>query len=317
MTLIITGFLRVGGTITFNNATATAITDTISGAVYVGGTGASSVAGKVTFNVGSSFYTNNTAGALTLSNTATSAAQLYAKGNLVLSGNAAVTVASSAYAGGTLTISGATSAITDQFGSVFVAGTGASGVSGTVTLNAASSVYATGPLTLSNTATTAAPLYGAGALSLTGNTALTATFVYVGGALTISGATSAVTDQINGLLYVAGTGSSSVAGTVTLNAASSIYAAGPLTLSNTLTQTGPLYAAGNLSLTGNTTARATALVVFGNFTISGATSAVIDQFAKVWIGGTSSRPPGAAPRRCGRPTTRTASRRPARCGSRS
>ncbi len=140
---------------------------------------------------------------------------------------------------------------------------------------------------MSNTATTTAPLYTTGALSLTGNTALTATFVYAGGALTISGATSAVTDQINGLLYVAGTGASSVSGTVTLNAASSIYAAGPLTFSNTLTQTGLLYAAGNLSLTGNTTARATALVVFGDFTISGATSAVIDQFGKIWAGGDS------------------------------
>ena len=103
---------------------------------------------------------------------------------------------------------------------------------------------------------------------------------------------SAITDQF-GALYIAGTGSSSVAGTVTLNATSSIYAAGPLDLSNTLTQTGLLYAnaaydqAGYaLQIRGNSSLRSTTLISrFGNFKINGATSPVVNQTGPIYCGG--------------------------------
>jgi hypothetical protein len=202
--------LRVGGTLTINNVTTTQVTDSFTGPVYVAGTGASSVAGKVTISGPTSFYT---AGALTLSNTSTTVGQLFALGNLSLSGNSPVTVTGSAYTGGLLSISGATSAITDQFGSVYVAGTGTGGssVAGTVTLNATSWLYAAGALTLSNTATnigvvTTLPypglLYAAGNLTLSGNTTAKAR-PFVGGNFTISGASSPVTNTL-GPIYVVG-----------------------------------------------------------------------------------------------------------------
>ena len=236
VTLVVTGFLRVDGTLALNNTTATAVTDTFSGPVYVGSTSASSVAGKVTFSGAPSFYT---AGALTLSNTFTSVGQLYANGNLALSGNAPVTATSSVYSGGTLTVSGATSAITDQFGSLYVAGTGTSAVSGTVTLNATSSIYAAGPLALSNTLTTTGLFYAAAAyssttpaLSITGNATVKSTALVVAlGNFRISGATSPVTNYF-GPVWVGGPSASATwSGTAsvrTTNYTNALLPAGPM-----------------------------------------------------------------------------------------
>ncbi|HMK93073.1 MAG TPA: hypothetical protein VK576_08745, partial [Thermoleophilia bacterium] len=138
--LTCTDFLRVDGTITINNTTSgtTAVTDSLQGAVYAGSTSASAASGSVTINASSSFYTG---GAMTFSNTATTAASMYVKGALGVTGNSMLTVGTSAaptslYSGGALTISGATSAITDQiYGPLWVAGTGASAVSGNLTLS--------------------------------------------------------------------------------------------------------------------------------------------------------------------------------------
>ena len=74
--------LRVDGTITIGNATATAVTDTFTGPVYVAGAGASSVAGRVTFNAASLYA----GGALTIGNTSAVASQIYSAGALTLSG---------------------------------------------------------------------------------------------------------------------------------------------------------------------------------------------------------------------------------------
>ncbi len=142
VTLNVSGYLRVDGTLTLNNTTATAITDTIGGALYVAGTGSSSVANKVTLSA-ASFYAG---GPLTLSNTATTAPQLRASNNLTVTGNSAVTATTSAYAGGALAISGATSPVTDQFGALYVVG--ALGVSGPVTVNCPTSLYSGGSTTI-------------------------------------------------------------------------------------------------------------------------------------------------------------------------
>ena len=136
-------------------------------------------------------------------------------------------------------------------------------------------------------------LYVRGNLSVTGPVTLNVSgYLRVDGTLRINNTTAtAVTDTIGGALHVAGTGSSSVANRVTLSSAS-LYVGGPLTMSNIITTTGLLYAADDLSLTGNVTARTTALVVVGgsdhtdtDFGISGASSPVTDQFGPIWVAG--------------------------------
>jgi hypothetical protein len=212
VTLNVSGYLRVDGTLTINNNTATACTDTFSGPVYVVSTSASSVQGPVTVSAGSSFFVG---GPFTIKNPTTTAGLLYASNTLAVTGNAGVS-ATTLYSGGALSISGATSPITDQFGSVYLASTSAGSVAGTVTLNATSSLYAAGPLTLSNTATTTGLLYADAAyssttpaLSITGNTTVKSTALVVSlGDFTISGATSAVTDQF-GPIWAGGPSSKS------------------------------------------------------------------------------------------------------------
>jgi len=194
LTLNVSGFLYVGGTLAINN-TGTGVTDTINGPVYVASTSsASSVAGNVTFNSGANFCNVYN---LTLSNTATSVPQLYVKGNLSVSGNSTLTTSTGTYTGGALTVSGATTARTDQLGLLYIAGSSASSVAGTVTLNA-NSIYSANSLTLSNTpGTTTGLIYSnAGTLTFSGNTTVNCKPLVAQGNFTISGATSAVTDQL-------------------------------------------------------------------------------------------------------------------------
>ena len=233
--------------------------------------------------------------------------KLYVTGNLTLTGPVEVTCADFLRVDGTITIKNTTANTTpvvDTFtGPVYVAGTSASSVAGNVTVSALSSFYTRGELTLSNTTTSTPLLYTNGALKLTGNAPVTAASVYSGGALTISGATSTISDQF-GSVYVAGSGASSVSGTVTLNATSSLYSAGDLTMGNTAAATavnigllntpaspGLLYSAGDLTLSGNVTAKTRALVVMANseaaLTISDATAAgnITDYFGSVYCAG--------------------------------
>jgi hypothetical protein len=214
VTLVITGFLRVDGTITLNNTTATGVTDTFGGAVYAGGTGTSTVTGNVQIRGASSFRTG---GPLTLSNTytgstgrATEVPQLYSVGDLTLSGNSPVAAATYAYTGAELTVSGATTPIADNLGALYVAGTGNSSVAGTVTLTTAS-IYAGGPLDLSNTQTTTGLMYANAAyvetgyaLQIRGNSSLrSTTLIAMSGNFKINGATSPVINQ-TGPIYSGG-----------------------------------------------------------------------------------------------------------------
>ena len=123
--------LYVGGALTINNATTTTVTDTV-GPLYVNGTSASSVSGRVNLTTvpaytspappATSAYTR---GALSISNsTATSLVDkfgaLYVVGALGVSGPVTVEAPTSLYSGGSTTITGPTSgSVTDQFGVVY------------------------------------------------------------------------------------------------------------------------------------------------------------------------------------------------------
>jgi hypothetical protein len=181
--------------------------------------------------------------------------KLYVAGNLTLTGPVTV-IATSLYVGGTITINNATTTpVTDTLGPVYVAGASASSVSGRVTLNT-SSFRTGGALTITNTTTTAVtdqlgPIYVLGALGVSGNVALYSpstapTSVYSGGAATITGPTSGSVTDQFALLYCAGT----------------------------------------LDLKNNAQVRSTGVVVNGNFTISGATSQMTNQFGPIWASGT-------------------------------
>ena len=198
-------------------------------------------------------------GNLTLSTTSAGRAfsfqNLYVAGNLTISGPITLT-ATSVYVGGTLTITGpTTSTVSQSFGPLYVAGTGSSSVSGRVNITA-SSVYTGGSLTIGNTTTTGltdnlGSIYTLGDFSLSGpitmnSSAPTVTlpqYLYASGGATITGPSSGTpTDQF-GLIYTAST-----------------------------TKT--------LTFSGNVQVKATSVVANGDFTISGATSAVTD-----WLGG--------------------------------
>jgi hypothetical protein len=119
--------------------------------------------------------------------------------------------------GGTITIKNTTSgapAVTDSFGPLYVAGTGASSVTGLVNL-LATSAYAGGSLAISNSTSTqlldtfGTVLYSVGDLSVSGNAQFKASAVVTtNGDFTISGATNAFQDWI-GKTYVAAFSSSS------------------------------------------------------------------------------------------------------------
>jgi hypothetical protein len=217
-TVIVSGYLRVDGTITISNSSTTGVTDTFGGVVYAGG--AIDISGNVQIKpyLATSPTTLYSASTLRLSNTyrgasgtenATEVQQLYAVGDLTLSGNSPVSAATSAYTGAELAVSGATTAITDNLGALYVAGTGDSSVAGTVTL-ATTSIYAGGSLELSNTQTSTGLMYANAAyeddgyaLQIRGNSSLrSTTLIAKSGNFYINGATSPVTDQ-TGPIYSA------------------------------------------------------------------------------------------------------------------
>ena len=241
--------------------------------------------------------------------------KLYVTGNLTLTGPVEMTCTDFLRVDGTITINNTTSgttAVIDSFqGAVYAGSTSSSAASGGVTINASSSFYTGGAMTFSNTATNAASLYVKGALGVTGNSTLTVgtsvapTFAYSGGALTISGATSGLLDQIYGRLWVAGTGASSVSGTMTLNATEAIYGAGPLALNNTAVTSPHLYIAstsqGNtntstpdaLSISSATTVNASSdIYSAGTIVIKGPTTTGLLYAGAAWVDADPSDNPG-------------------------
>ncbi len=221
---------------------------------------------------------------------------LWVAGNLTLTGPVTVN-ATSLYVGGTLTINNATAtAVTDTFGPLYVAGTGATSAAGKVTIGT-TSFYTGGAVTLSNTATTTGQFYSRGNATLSGNTRVSATSLYTGGAFTISGASSGVVDGF-GSLYAAG--KLDVSGLAAIdNITGSIYAGGDAIMTGPSSgfvthRCGLLYCAGNLTLKKNVQVQATALVVKAGFTISEASTPIVDQFASVWVGNGKADWSGAA-----------------------
>jgi hypothetical protein len=275
--------IRVGGYLTVNNTTATAITDTISGPIYVASNSSnSSIQGKVTLSA-TTFYC---AGPLVVSNTATSLDQLYGAGTTGLS-TGTLTATTSLYSGGALGVNNAATTTGRLWGNDTVSALGSAA------LTVYTSLYSSGTLAISNPTTSCGSIYANSTASITGSATVGATSLYTGSTLTISGAASTITDQF-GSVYINGTGSSSIAGTVTLTTTSFFCCAGPITLSNTATSTGLFYAKDNLTLSGNTHATSSALVVEGgsdhstsskDFVISGATAPQVDRFGQVWVAG--------------------------------
>ena len=174
---------------------------------------------------------------------------------------------------------------------------------GSTAVNASTVLYSAGALTIANPSTSCGALWANSTATFTGNAAITAGVTYVGSTLSSSGATSTVTQQF-GSLYIAGTGTSSVQDTVALVASGYLYCAGPLTLGDTTNPyttvmtatTGLMYTKGNLLFSGNTTVHALGLVVNDgntndgmdtNFTISNATTQLVDQLGSIWVEGTA------------------------------
>jgi Tfp pilus assembly protein PilX len=209
-------FLYAGGALSISAGTTNA------GQVY----GANTVAlsGTATVVLTGSLYSS---GALTISNPATTCDSVYANSSASFTGNAAVTI-NSLYVHGTLTVSGATFATADRFGTVYLAGSG-NAVSGAVTSACTSWFYTAGTLTMSNTVTSAGLIYAAADLTFSGNITVDTLGLVVDDGdsgslntdLTISGATTPVVDQF-GSIYVEGTatwsGTASVTTTNYLNA---------------------------------------------------------------------------------------------------
>ena len=193
---------------------------------------------------------------------------LYVAGNLTLTGPVTVN-ATSLYVGGTITINNTTSTmVTDNVGPLYVNGTSASSVAGSVNLN-------TNPLTTVSTSPTSA---------------------YVRGSFTISNSTSnpVVTDTLAALYVV---GDLSVSNNVTLSATSYLYAGGNATITGPSTSTfitdqfGLVYTSGTsktLTFDHNVQIKATAVVAYGDFTISGATVAFTDWLGQVYVAAFSS-----------------------------
>jgi hypothetical protein len=172
--------------------------------------------------------------------------RLYVSGNLTLTGPVTVNC-TDLYVGGTLTINNATTTtVTDEFGPLYVAGTGASSASGRVNINAPSAYFG-GSFTRSNSTPTAVTdnygaLYCVGALSVSGNVETNGSTLYGGGTISLTGHSSGIKTHSYALVYANSTGH-----TTTLS--------------------------GNVQLYSSET------TLNGNFTISGATTAV-----KNWLG---------------------------------
>ena len=274
--------LYVGGYLTINNTTATATTDAITGTAYVkSASSATSVAGKATFTA-AAFYA---AGPLTFSNTSTTIPQVWGNNTVGISGTA-FTASTFLYAGGALSISAGTT----NAGQVYCGSTVT--VSGSATVILTGSLYAGSTLTISSPATTCDSIYANSSASITGNAPVTVNSLCVQGVFTVSGATSPIADRF-GTVYLAGSGNA-VSGTVTVSCTSWFYTAGTLTMSNTATTTGLFYAAADLAFSGNITVDTLGLIVDDgdtsdgldtDFTISGATTQMTDQFGSIWVEG--------------------------------
>ncbi len=212
-------------------------------------------------------------GNMTLSS---SSARTYAFRNLYVAGNLTITgritfSATSLYVGGTLTITGPTSStVTDTItNTLYVNGTGTSTIYDRVNLSAAA-VYCRGSLSLNNRTST-----------------------------TVTHTIPQIYVALDFTVPVGGSSPSSTA-LVTLDVASSLYAGRNITLngpsSGTITDTfGLIYASGagstsvtTLRFAGNVIVKATGVTAYGDFTISGASSAIKDWLGQVYVNAISS-----------------------------
>jgi hypothetical protein len=197
-----------------------------------------------------------------------------ATGGLSVTGNLPITVSTLRATG--LTISGATTTITDDLGTAYV--TGATAVSGRVAL------------TTNSTATS----YFGGAFSHTPSTAVTDNLgpLYFAGNATFSSAS----------------GNLSIAGGKNVHAGGTFTITGPTSSSSTVPCVfGSLYSVGSISITGNAVVDTTDLYTGGSFTVSGNTANLTgsnaDQFGPVYVTGIADWRCGSTSARLGIQTT--------------
>lgn len=209
-----------------------------------------STSSTTTFDATTDLYRN---GSLTINRNGTAGRtlnfrRLRVTGNLTISGPATVNC-TELYVGGTLTITGPTSAtVTDTFGPLYVAG--AASASGSVNLSS-SPTYFGSSFTRANTTSTAVTddygaLYCVGALSISGNVETNGSDLYGGGTIGFTGNTSGIKTHKYDLVYANSTGH-----TTTLS--------------------------GNVQLYSRKT------TLNGDFTISGATTAVRNWLGNLYV----------------------------------
>ncbi len=199
---------------------------------------------------------------------------LYVGGNLSIDGPITFS-ATSLHVGGTITItntSSGTPTVTDSFGPLYVAGTGSSSVTGSVNVTT-TSAYFGGALSIENSTNAAGladnlgSIYCAGDLTVAPETQVTGgrhptyatypvtlnapTYLYGGGDVTINGPSSGTTTNTFGLIYTSNTAKA-------------------------------------LTFSGNTIVKATGVTANGDFTISGATTAIKDWLGAVYVAAYSS-----------------------------
>jgi len=188
--------------------------------------------------------------------------RLWVAGNLTISGPITFT-ATSLYVGGTLTITGPTgSTVVNNTinGPLYINGTGSSAVTDLVQLSA-SSVYCRGSLAISNSRSTnvtdsLGQTYCVGDFSVSGRVNLDngTSSLYGGGNVTLAGPTSGTTTHTLGLIYMP-----------------------PNTTS-----------AKTLTFSNNVNVKATEVTIYGDFTISGATTRVENWLGHVYVDAVSS-----------------------------
>ena len=191
-----------------------------------------------------------------------------ASGTFTVSSNVTVS-ATTLYVGGALTISGATTANTDNLGT----------------------------------------LYTTGSVTISGNTALTTasgTTSYVGGNFSHTGPSTAIADNL-GPLRVNGNATFSGAINITgrnMRTGGGLTITGPATAGTTsAANLGAAYVVGTFAITGNAVVDTTAVYTGANFTIGGNNSAITDQFGPIYVTGTADWNSGSMSVRLGIQTT--------------
>ena len=272
---------------------------------------------NVTGNVTVSASTLYVGGAMTISGATStitdSLGALYVTGAVSVSGSPAISTASAStsYVGGAFTHAGpAATAVTDSFGPLYVGGSAS--FSGTVNINSSTNmpnVHTGGSSVVGSVAVTAGGRNYSSAPTVSfsggGGTGAAATATVSGGAITKivmtatgSGYTSAPSVSFSGGGGSNATATASLAGFALI---------GPTGTSASVADTwGSVRSTGSIAVSGNVVADTSALYTGANFTISGNTASITDQFGPIYVSGTADWNSGSMSARLGLQTTSAA-----------